>query len=106
MLNLTPHAITVRANGADTVFPPSGTLARVSSTEEVVGTCPVTGAPIVRRVFGEVTGLPTDGSSCIVSAMVLSACQGMAGVYAPDTGPTAVRNEAGHVVAVTRLVAA
>src|SRR5690554_2989187 len=63
MINLTPHAITVRAaDGTDTTFPPSGTVARVSTTDVVVGTCPVTGAPIVRRVFGDVTGLPADGT--------------------------------------------
>ena len=107
MINLTPHAITVRAaDGTDTTYPPSGTVARVSTTDEVVGACPVTGAPIVRRVFGEVTGLPEEGTPCLVSALVLSAVPGRAGVYAPDTGPTAIRNEAGQIVAVTRLVAA
>jgi hypothetical protein len=106
MLNLTPHAITIRANGADTTIQPSGQLARVSSTEEQVGVCPLTGAPIMRRVFGEVTGLPTDGTPCIVSALVLSACAGRVGVFAPDTGPTAIRNESGQVIACTRLIAA
>ena len=39
--------------------------------------------------------------------MVLAALPtGTPNVYAPDTGPTAIRNEAGYVVAVTRLVAA
>lgn len=106
MINLTPHAITIRANGVDTVIQPSGQLARVSSTEEQMGVCPLTGAPIVRRVFGEVTGLPTDSTPCLVSALVLSACVGRAGVFAPDTGPTAIRNEAGQVIACTRLVTA
>lgn len=106
MINLTPHAITIRVNGVDTVIQPSGQLARVSSTEEQVGVCQLTGAPIMRRVFGEVTGLPTDGTPCIVSALVLSACAGRIGVFAPDTGPTAIRNDAGQVVAVTRLVTA
>ena len=105
--NLTPHAITIRAqDGTEVTIPPSGTVARVSTTDEVVGTCPITGAPIVRRVFGEVTGLPEDGTPCLVSALVLSAVPGRAGVYAPDTGPTAIRNDAGQIVAVTRLVAA
>jgi hypothetical protein len=107
LVNLTPHAITIRAqDGTETTIPPSGTVARVSTTDEVVGTCPITGAPIVRRVFGEVTGLPAEGTPCIVSALVLSAVPGRAGVYAPDTGPTAIRNDAGQITAVTRLVAA
>ena len=105
MLNLTPHAITlIAADGAETVIPPSGIAARVSTTEEVVGE--VAGMPVVTRRFGAVEGLPDDGTPCIVSALVLSACPGRAGVYAPDTGPTARRNAAGQVVAVTRLVAA
>lgn len=106
MINLTPHPITIRANGVDTVIHPSGTLARVASSEQVIGVCPLTGAPVVRRVFGDVTGLPADGADCLVSALVLSACPGRPGVFAPDTGPTAVRDDKGHIVAVTRLVAA
>lgn len=107
MINLTPHPIVIRdQNGTETTIPPSGTVARVSTTDEVIGTCVVTGAPIVRRVFGEVTGLPEEGVPCLVSALVLSAVPGREGVYAPDTGSTAVRNESGQIVAVTRLVAA
>lgn len=107
MINLTPHPIVIRCqDGTETTIPPSGTVARVSTTDEVVGTCPVTGAPIVRRVFGEVIGLPEEGVPCLVSSLVLSAVPGREGVYAPDTGPTAIRNESGQIVAVTRLVAA
>jgi hypothetical protein len=107
LINLTPHAITIRAeDGTETTIQPSGSVARVSTTDEVVDTCPITGAPIVRRVFGEVTGLPAEGTPCLVSALVLSAVPGRAWVYAPDTGPTAIRNESGQIVAVTRLVAA
>lgn len=105
MLNLTPHAITlIAADGTETVIPPSGRTARVTTTEEVVAT--LDGLPVVARRFGAVTGLPDDGTPCIVSALVLSAVPGRAGVYAPDTGPTARRNEAGQVVGVTRLVRA
>ena len=105
MLNLTPHAITIRAeDGTETVIPPSGTVARVSTTEEVVGE--INGVPVVRRVFGQVTGLPEDDTPCVVSSLVLSAVPGRPNTYAPDTGPTAVRDERGQVVAVTRLVAA
>lgn len=104
MINLTPHAIVVYLEGGSKMtFPPSGRLARVTSTEVVVGA--LQGAPIIKRAFGAVEGLPEDGTPCLVSALVLSACPGRAGVYAPDTGPTAIR-ENGQVIAVTRLVAA
>lgn len=108
MLNLTPHAITIRnpVHNLDHTFRPSGTLARVDSTEVVVGICPTTFVEIVERKFGEVTGLPEDDTPCIVSALVLAACPGRPNTFAPDTGPTAIRNEKGHIVAVTRLVAA
>ena len=107
MINLTPHAIVVRTPAGDVTFAPSGTIARVTMAEEIIGTCPLTGAPIIRRVPGEVIGLPEDGTPCIVSAMVLATLpSGTPGVYAPDTGATAIRAENGHVIAVTRLVAA
>lgn len=104
MLNLTPHAITLqRADGTRITYPPSGSLARVASVEEVIGE--VDGLPVISRSLGEAEGMPEEGTVCIVSAMVLSAVPGRKGVYAPDSGPTAIR-ENGQVVAVTRLVAA
>ena len=106
MKNLTPHPISLQLpSGERTTFPPSGQLARVTTEEVVTGE--FAGVPVIRRQFGAVTGLPEDGEACIVSAMVLSAIPaGTPGVYAPDTGPTAVRDDAGRIVAVTRLVAA
>ena len=109
MLNLTPHAITVRLpDGTDRTYPPSGTVARVVMEEDVVFY--LREVPVIRREPGEVVGLPTDGTACLVSAMVLAAmpsqrCE-MPNVYAPDTGPTAIRDEKGHIVAVTRFVVA
>jgi hypothetical protein len=104
MLNLTPHTITIRTPSGDVVtIPPSGQVARVSTAETVVGIR--LGVPVVERKFFEVEGLPPEGRPCLVSALVLSACPGRQGVYAPDSGPTAIR-ENGQVVAVTRLVAA
>lgn len=104
MLNLTPHAITLALHTGESVtFPPSGQLARVTSQEVVVGA--LQGVPVIKRQFGAVEGLPEDVTPCLVSALVLSACPGREGVYAPDTGPTAIR-ENGQVIAVTRLVAA
>jgi hypothetical protein len=105
MLNLTPHPITLQLpDGSRVTFAPSGTIARVSTTDADAGT--VAGVPVIRRTWGAVTGLPTDGTPCIVSSLVLGAMPaGTQGVYAPDTGPTAIRDDKGHVVAVTRLVA-
>ena len=107
MRNLTPHAIAVSVDGTVEVIQPSGTVARVSTTEQSAGLCPVTYAPVIRRSFGEVEniGSPSDGP-CLVSSLVLSALgsewRGVA--FAPDTGDTAIRNEKGQIIAVTRLV--
>lgn len=107
MINLTPHPITIRrTDGAEVTIPPSGMVARVTTVETVIGTCPETGVPIVARTYGEVRGLPEEGTPCLVSALVLAAVPGRKGVFAPDTGATAVRDDRGQIIAVTRLVAA
>lgn len=106
MLNLTPHAITLRTPSGDVTFPPSGAVARVSTVAQDTGLM-VAGVRVVRNTYGPVTGLPADGQPCIVSGMVLGALPaGTPGVYAPATGATAIRDERGQVVAVTELVAA
>ena len=105
MLNLTPHAITLRTPNGDVTFQPSGQVARVSTVATDTGLT-VAGVRVIRNQYGPVTGLPTDGTPCIVSGMVLAALPpGTPNVYAPATGSTAIR-ENGQVVAVTELVAA
>ena len=113
LVNLTPHALTlIGQDGCETVIPASGMVARVTSTPGTVEAregfpCAVASA----TVFGEVTGLPTPtaGTAFVVSGMVGSALagQGRSDVFMPGTGPQdgARRNEAGHIVGVTRLVA-
>lgn len=106
MINLTPHKIVIRRrDGTDWAIEPSGTVARVEFIERVVST--VSGINVIKRLAVAVTGVPEEDSEAyLVSSMVLDALPGAKGVYAPDTGHTAIRNEKGHIVAVTRLVAA
>jgi hypothetical protein len=130
IINLTPHAITLRTpNGKDITFPPDGTVARVEMEEDDAGFMPMKlyalegdMIPMIRRVPGRVVGISCQpGNVYIVSSMVLDALRtallrgeefnglyfkvnGQWAVVAPDTGATAIRNEKGHVVAVTRLV--
>ena len=106
MLNLTQHEITLITPRGKFTFLPSGTVAWVETLETVIGYCPITDAPIVRREAKRLIGLPPAGTLCLVSSMVLKEVPGRAGVFAPDTGVTAIRNEKGHVVGVTQLVAA
>ena len=107
MRNLTPHAVVVSVANTVEIIKPSGVVARVSTTEQGAGLCPMTYAPVIRRTFGEVEniGSPSDGP-CLVSSLVLSALgsewRGVA--FAPDTGDTAIRNDKGHIIAVTRLI--
>jgi hypothetical protein len=100
--NLTPHEIRVVGREDEyIIFPPSGEVARVSSTSENVGE--VDGIPISVTTFGDLSGLPApeDGVVYLVSLLVRQAAQGVGriDVVSPDTGPTALR-ENGQVVAV------
>lgn len=113
MINLTPHAITLRTPAGDTTFLPSGQVARVATLSSPTGEM-VAGVPVVRNVYGPVTGLVTGlvrdtqgvPLPCIVSGRVLAALPaGTLNVYAPATGATAIRDNKGQVVAVTELVA-
>lgn len=120
MINLTPHVITLQTRLGDTItVPPSGTVARVTTVSTVAGDFDASGQDfpgadgdmlaisVIKRTFGEVEGLPEDTSRpVLVSALVLSAVPGRPNTFAPDTGPSAVRDEHGQIVAVTRLVAA
>ena len=108
MINLTPHAITLRTPVGDVTFPASGQVARVATLSSATGEM-VAGVPVVCNTYGPVTGLVRDANGvplpCIVSGMVLAALPaGTLNVYAPATGATAIRDERGQVVAVTELV--
>jgi len=105
IVNLTPHAITVRTDAGDRTFQPCGTVARVSQDTMDAGF--VAGIPVVKKTTGQVTGLPDPAADTvyIVSAMVLAAVSDRSDVFAPDTGSTAIRNDKGHIVAVRGFVA-
>ena len=111
-LNLTPHAITLVLNsGEHRTIQPSGTVARVQTFEtsgQMAWLSDGTGYETIGTVYrrtGAAEGLPPEGTPCLVSALVLATVPDRAGVFAPDTGPTAIRED-GLVVAVTRLVRA
>lgn len=114
LVNLTPHAIVLRdPTGTEHFISPSGEVARVTSTpgvctDELIGygCVPVYSAP----AWGEVEGLPDQkaGTIYIVSALVAARVPERMDVVCPGTGPNdgAIRDAAGRVVAVTRLVSA
>lgn len=107
-VNLTPHAIVLNDGRS---FPPSGTVARVSSSFEEGAQ--IDGITIYRSVTGEITGLPDPIARTIyiVSAMVLDANNRRIDrnrrydLVAPSTGHSStIRNEAGHIVSVGGFV--
>jgi len=106
MLNLTPHSIVVRlADGTERVYPASGTVARVATYE--TSAADIDGIKTAYRRTGKVEGLPSPLTGpVLVSGMVLAELTGMDNVFAPDSGSTAIRDERGHIVAVTRLIRA
>jgi hypothetical protein len=109
MLNLTQHEIRLVTPNGEFSFPPSGTASPAwKPSKPLSAQCPITGAAdcAARKGHDQRWHAPGRHGACLVSSMVLEACPGRAGVFAPDSGKTAIRNEKGHVVAVTQLVAA
>ena len=125
IVNLTPHAINLIVNSrkavqcqntgeeifeeAETLTTlPSEGVARVSTNRRAIWPAALTGSGIrvTAQTFGAVEGLPEpqEGVVYVVSAMVLTALNNSRpDVFAPDTGPDAVR-ENGQIVAVRGLV--
>ena len=100
-LNLTPHTLTIDTIG---VLEPTGILPRCATVRGVPRY--VGGVRVIEQTVGAVTGLPyaVEGINLIVSGMVLAALDGSRpDVFAPDTGPDAVRVN-GQIVSVLGLV--
>ena len=110
LVNLTPHAITLRSESGDTTIAASGSVARVSTAPGVV-ICEAGGVPVYSAdSIGNITGLPQPslGTLYIVSQMVAARVPDRADVVYPGTGPNhaAIRDSEGRIVAVTRLISA
>ncbi len=105
-VNLTPHEIKILNADTDLVdsFPPSGIVARVSVT--VIEGEKIGSYRTVQSVYGEVENLPSEQPDVfyIVSQMVLGKTKDRLDVLAPDSGLTAVRNEAGQIAYVLDFV--
>lgn len=119
IVNLTPHPISFLVNeetGECLKVQPSGIVARAGSRRIQVQA--VNGLRVVRQVLGAPQELPEpeEGTIFVVSGMALQAMRdlgesdrdtsGRVGrdVFAPDTGPDAIRDHTGQIVAVRGLV--
>lgn len=84
VLNLTPHALNIHSlDGSVKTLPPSGQVARCSSTTTQVGE--FDGLPLFSTTFGDVVGLPDpqDGVLMVVSALVRQAVPHRKDVVSP-----------------------
>lgn len=115
-INLTPHEISLDLDGARFGIAPFRDVNGNPVTARVlVDNIPINGLhvdnwhmwiPVVNQVYGDVEGLPPprQGTAYIVSLMVAQRVPWRSDVYAPDSGPTAIRNAAGQIEAVKGLV--
>ena len=105
IVNLTPHAITLHGESGIVNCPPSGMLARLAVSRQVVGTVMVGGVilSVARSTLGEVTGLPgpVDGIIYVVSALVADAAK-RSDVFAPGE---LLRSFTGEVIGAKGLTA-
>lgn len=107
IINLTPHVINViyGDNGQITYreFKPSGQVARVKTEQKIVRE--IEGIAVVKTVFNEIEGLPPaeEGKIYLVSSLVAQAVAGRDDVVAPDTGPTAYRDDSGKIIGIRRF---
>lgn len=105
IINCTPHDI----HFCDPItrqivktYPRSGIVPRVSSETQRLPD--IDGCQAVTHIWGAVDGLPEPEAETLyaVSTMVADKCRGRMDLIVPDSGPTAVRDEKGQIVGVTR----
>lgn len=84
MVNLTPHKLKIHTQNGVVELPPSGEVARISTTEKLISV--VEDIEIFSTEFGSVEGLaePKPGVCYIVSRLVLEAVKNTrSDVFAP-----------------------
>lgn len=100
--NLTPHNIIVDLGNEKIIYPASGSIARVSQNSIDTETN-IDGVPLYVSTFGEVQIPPKQKDVIyLVSGLVFAALKGTRrDVIAPKTDNTAIRDERGHITAIT-----
>lgn len=105
IINLTPHDV-VYSNGNVISFPKTGNVARINIGEKPNSPISFNGVELetFTPIKGEVVGLPApqEDTFYIVSMVVFDNTPRRDAI-APDTGKTAIRNEKGQIMAVTRF---
>jgi len=100
-VNLIGHDITISGYGT---LPKADKPCRVETEQMIIGK--LAGVPIVKTEFNSIVNLPDpeEGTYYIVSRLTMDFMPfDREDVFCVDTGPSAVRDENGQVVAVTQL---
>lgn len=104
IINLNKHAVSGVFNGEVVSFPAceQGKECRVSVTSKEVERVP--GMKCVETTYGEVQNVPEpqEGVVYIVNMIVLDRMPHRKDLIAPDSGPSAVRNEKSQVLHVVQ----
>ncbi|MCI4407724.1 MAG: hypothetical protein JHC26_01440 [Thermofilum sp.] len=112
-VNLTPHEVKVLDNDGNVILtvPPSGKVARVSTTEVFTGE--IGNIKLFRVTYGEIQDLPAPEPNTIyiVSSIVLMALKEKGikrtDVVSPNTNPSingAVRDAKGQIIGVKSFI--
>lgn len=96
LVNLTPHAINIIFGNETKIVEPSGTIARVSMTQERIGEVD-DGIPVYRNSYGKPEGLPEpeENTYYIVSALLAQAVPEREDVLITSNP---IRDEAGRII--------
>ena len=100
-VNLIAHDITISGYGT---LPRAEIPCRVETKQRIVAY--LAGIPIAETQFDKIVNLPNpeDGVYYIVNRLVMDFVPfDREDVYCVDTGPSAIRDQSGHVAAVTQL---
>ena len=104
LINLTPHAINLMAGDATITVPPSGVVARCTTTRTQVDVLTVDGVqiPVNSLSFGEVQGLPAPkpDTMYVVSSLVANAAKDRQDLLTVDD---AVRDAGGNIIGCRAL---
>ncbi len=100
-VNLIGHDITISGHAT---LPKCENPCRIETKQRIIGH--LSGIPIAETHFEKIVNLPDseDGVYYIVSRIVMDFVPfDREDVFSVDTGPTAIRDQSGQVVAVTQL---
>lgn len=99
-VNLTPHEVCFVTESGNVVVPASGTLARVSTSNETIDN--IDGIPVKKTVYGEVEGLPNPEANTVylVSSLVASRVNNRDDVLVPADF---IRDEKGVIIGAKSL---